>query len=460
MKNYALVLAAGKGTRMKSETPKVAFPILRKPMIEYIVENIEKSVVDEIYLVLGYKREVVQEIVKDRAKYVYQEQQLGTGHAAMMAASELGDKEGHTLIMPGDVPLIWYNSINRMFETHLENGNDLTVVTAIYDDPEGYGRIVRNPQGQITDIVEDKDADAYQKTIKEINTGIYIVNNQKFFKELSKLDNKNAKGEYYITDMISIMRKDYKVGTYTVKNNSLVMGVNDLYAISKAEKYLREYINKEHMLNGVSMINPETITIGHNVVIEPGVTVNPNTTITGKTIIKTGAIIGPNSEVHNSEIHENVQVKHSYVYDSVVRKNTTVGPFAHLREHADIGESNRIGNFVEVKKSSTGFNTKASHLAYIGDAEVGSNVNFGCGTITVNYDGVNKNKTVIGDWAFIGCNTNLIAPITIGDNVFIAAGSTVTKDIPSNSFAIARSHQITKEDYKKYLIGPKLDKED
>src|SRR5690606_22831341 len=250
-----------------------------------------------------------------RGKYVYQEQQLGTGHAAMMAASELSSKEGNTFIMPGDVPLIWYKSIIRMFETHVENGNDLTGVTSIYDEIEGYGRIIRHLKGKNNSIVEDREADDYQKTIKEINTSIYIVNNQKFFKELSKLDNKNAKGEYYITDMISIMRKDYKVGTYTVKNNSLVMGVNDLYAISKAEKYLREYINKEHMLNGVSMINPDTITIGHNVIIEPGVTINPNSTITGNTIIKSGAIIGPNSEIHNSEIHENVHVRHSYVYD-------------------------------------------------------------------------------------------------------------------------------------------------
>lgn len=457
MKKYALILAAGKGTRMKSETPKVSFPILKKPMIEYIVENIEKSVIDETYLVLGYKREVVKEIIKDRAKYVYQEEQLGTGHAAMMAAPALGDLDGHTYIMPGDVPLIWYKSIDRMFNVHEENGNDLTVVTAIYDNPEGYGRILRNAQGQITGIVEDRDANEYQKEIKEINTGIYIVNNKKFFNKLQELGNNNAKGEYYITDMIELMKKDYKVGSYTVKNNSLVMGVNDLYGISKAEKYLREYINKQHMLNGVSMINPDTITIGDNVVIEPGVTINPNTTITGNTVIKTGAVIGPNSEVHNAVIDERAQVKHSLVYDSEVGKDTTVGPFAHLRDHAKIGDKNRIGNFVEVKKSSTGYNTKASHLAYIGDAEVGSNVNFGCGTVTVNYDGVNKHKTIIGDNAFIGCNTNLIAPIEIGDNVFIAAGSTVTKNIPSNSFAIARSKQVTKEDYAKFLVKPKVE---
>jgi len=459
MKNYALVLAAGKGTRMKSDIPKVAFPILRKPMIEYIVENIEKSVVDDIYLVLGYKREIVEDIVKDRAKYVYQEEQLGTGHAAMMAAPVLGELEGNTFIMPGDVPLIWYKSINRMFDVHEDNGNDLTVVTAHYDDPEGYGRIVRNEQGAIQRIVEHRDANAFEKQIKEINTGIYIVNNKKFFSLLKNLGNNNAKGEYYITDMVELMKKDYKIGSYLIKNNSLAMGVNDLYAISKAEKYLREYINKDHMINGVSMINPETITVGHNVVIESGVTINPNTTITGNTIIRSGAVVGPNTEIHNSQIHENVIVKHSLIYDSIVREGTTVGPFAHLRDHADIGTYNRIGNFVEVKKSSTGHDTKASHLAYIGDAEVGEGVNFGCGSVTVNYDGKLKHKTKIADNVFIGCNTNLIAPITIGNNVFIAAGSTVTKDIPDNGFAIARSRQVTKEDYSKFLIKPKVKSE-
>ncbi|WP_264229485.1 bifunctional UDP-N-acetylglucosamine diphosphorylase/glucosamine-1-phosphate N-acetyltransferase GlmU [Acholeplasma laidlawii] len=460
MKNYALVLAAGKGTRMKTDIPKVAFPILRKPMIEYIVENIEKSSVEEIYLVLGYKREVVEDIIKDRAKYVYQEEQLGTGHAAMMAAPVLSKLDGNTFIMPGDVPLIWYKSIDRMFAVHEDNGNDFTIVTAHYDDPEGYGRIVRNEQGVIQRIVEDKDANDFEKEIKEVNTGIYIVNNKKFFSLLKSLNNNNAKGEYYITDMVELMKKDYKIGSYMIKNNSLAMGVNDLYAISKAEKYLREYINKDHMLNGVSMINPETITIGHNVIIEPGVTLNPNTTITGDTVIKAGAIVGPNTEIHNSRIDSHVVVRHSLVYDSIVREGTTVGPFAHLRDHADIGTHNRIGNFVEVKKSSTGHNTKASHLAYIGDSVVGESVNFGCGSVTVNYDGKLKHKTEIGDNVFIGCNTNLIAPIKIGDNVFIAAGSTVTKDIPDNGFAIARSRQVTKEDYSKYLISPKPKKEE
>ncbi|CCV64102.1 Bifunctional protein GlmU UDP-N-acetylglucosamine pyrophosphorylase [Alteracholeplasma palmae J233] len=459
MKNYALVLAAGKGTRMKTDIPKVAFPILKKPMIEYIVENIEKSVVDETVLVLGYKREYIEEILGNRSSYVYQEEQLGTGHAAMQATNYFKDKKGNTFIMPGDVPLIWYKDINKMFLAHEENGNDLTVVTAIYDNPKSYGRIVRNAQGAIQAIVEENDCNEYQKTIKEINTGIYIVNNEKFFPLLEKLEKNPKKGEYYITDMIALMKKDYKVGTYTVKNNSLVMGVNDLYSVSIAEKYLREYINKSHMLNGVSIINPETVTIGHNVVIESGVIINPNTTITGNTVIKTGATIGPNSELHNALVDENAVVRHSLVYDSHIGEGTTVGPYAHLRDHADIGTFNRVGNFVEVKNTKTGHKTKMSHLAYVGDAEVGDRVNFGCGSVTVNYDGVNKHKTIIGSDVFIGCNVNLVAPIKVEDNVFIAAGSTVTKDIPKGALSIARNQQINKEDYFKNLIKPKPEKE-
>ncbi|MFA5692421.1 MAG: bifunctional UDP-N-acetylglucosamine diphosphorylase/glucosamine-1-phosphate N-acetyltransferase GlmU [Acholeplasmataceae bacterium] len=454
-KNYALVLAAGKGTRMKTDIPKVAYPILKKPIIEYIVENIEKSIIDETYLILGYKKEVVEDIIKDRAKYIYQEEQLGTGHAALQAAPILKDKKGTTFIIPGDTPLIWYKHINRFFKTHEENGNDLTVVTTYPDDPEGYGRIIRNDQKMIVDIVEERNANSYQKEIKEVNSGIYLVNNEVFFKLLKDIPKNPVTNEYYITDMIKLMKKDYKVGAYTIKNSSVVMGVNDLYQVSKAEKYLREYINKEHLINGVSMINPETITIGHNVTIEPGVVIYPNSTITGKTLIKENSIIGPNTEIHNSTIYENVLAKHSFIYDSIVRENSTIGPFAHLRDNTEVGPNNRIGNFVEMKKTKTGKKTTAAHLAYIGDSIVGSNVNFGCGSITVNFDGKEKHQTHIGDNVFIGCNVNLIAPIEIGDNVFIAAGSTVTKNIPSNAFSIARSRQINKDDYARFLIKPK-----
>jgi len=454
-KNYALILAAGKGTRMKTELPKCAFPILKKPMIEYIVESVEASRVHESYVVVGHQREVLEDLLDGRVHFVYQEEQLGTGHAALCAKETLGKEEGTTLILLGDMPLITGEILDKILLTHEKFKNDLTVVTTNFDDPEGYGRIIRDKYGKIQSIVEEADCTEDQRQINEVNTGLYAVDNQKLFKMLDSIEKNPYKNEYYLTDIVELMRNDYKVGTFTIRNRNLVMGINDLYAISIAEKYLRDEINRGHMLNGVSMINPDTITIGHNVSIEGNVTINPNTTITGNSTIKAGAVIGPNTEIHNGTIHKGVKVRHSLIYDSAVHERSTIGPFAHLRNNANIGRDNRIGNFVEIKKSSTGANTKASHLAYIGDTETGANVNFGCGSITVNYDGIEKHNTYIGDDVFIGCNTNLVAPITVEDNVFIAAGSTVTENIPKGSLAIARNRQINKADYAKNLIKPK-----
>ena len=457
MKNYAIVLAAGKGTRMKTELPKCAFPILKKPMINYIIENIERSVVDEIVCVVGYKKEIIKELLDGNVKYANQDEQLGTGHAVLMAKELLGDKEGSTIILLGDMPLIDYKLINKVISYHCDKKNDLTVVTTEFDNPKGYGRIIRNEYGNIESIVEHKDCSKEQKRIKEVNTGIYIVNNKLLFEAVDKIDVNKRKGEYYLTDIVGIMRDDYKVDAFVLWDSPKVMGVNDLFTISVAEKHLREYINKYHMLNGVSIINPETVTIGHGVKIGENVTINPNTFITGESIIEKDSIIGPNTEIHASVIHRNVSVKHSLVYDSEVFENTSIGPFAHLRNGAIIGKNNRIGNFVEVKNSKTGNGTKAAHLAYIGDAITGQNVNFGCGSITVNYDGVDKHQTIIGDDVFIGCNTNLVAPLKVGNRVFIAAGSTVTKDVPEGALAIARNKQINKADYAKHLIRPKDD---
>lgn len=457
MKNYAIVLAAGKGTRMKTQLPKCAFPILKKPMIEYIMENIEQSVIDETTLVIGHQKQIFIDMLGDRVHFAHQDQQLGTGHAVKVTKDVLGDQEGTTIIMLGDMPLVDYKVINKVISYHRDKGNDLTVLTTKFDIPKGYGRIIRNELGNIEAIVEHNDCTVEQKRIKEVNTGIYVVDNQKLFKAVDNIQVNEKKGEYYLTDIVEILRSNHRVDTFELWDNAKVMGINDLYSVSIAEKYLRDKINKMHMLNGVSIINPETVTIGHDVTIEGNVTIYPNTYITGGSIIKTGSKVGPNSEIHTSIIHENVKVKHSLVFDSEVHENTIIGPFAHLRNGANIGSNNRVGNFVEVKNSSTGDGTKAAHLAYIGDSKTGERVNFGCGSITVNYDGLNKHQTVIGDDVFIGCNTNLIAPLSIGDNVFIAAGSTVTKNVPKGALAIARNKQINKADYAKNLIRPKDD---
>ncbi len=456
---YALILAAGKGTRMKTEIPKCAYPILKKPMISYIVEKLEQTNnVDEIICVVGYKKEVFYDLLQQKVTFAVQEQQLGTANAVLSAKDVLKNKKGSTIIVPGDVPLMSVKLTDKIINTHNAAGNDLTAVTMIVDNPKGYGRILRDDEGNVERIVEDKDATYAEKQIREVNTGVYVVNNEYLFEVLKEVKSENQKKEYYLTDIINLMYGKYKVGSFVVRDVQQVMGVNDLYQISLAEKFLREEINKNHMINGVYMVNPETITIGYDVSIEPGVTILPNTTITGKSVIKTGTVVGPNTEIHESEIHENVTVKHSLIYDSTIMEKSTVGPFAHLRENAIIGIANRIGNFVEVKNSQTGHDTKAAHLSYIGDSSVGSRVNFGCGSITVNYDGISKHKTNIGDDVFIGCNVNMIAPLNISNNVFIAAGSTVTKDIPEGSLAIARGKQVNKVDYYTHLIKPKPEK--
>lgn len=455
----ALILAAGKGTRMKTEIPKCAYPILRKPMISYIVEKLEKSSeINKIVCVVGYKKEVFYDLLSDRVEFAVQEQQLGTANAVHSAKTILEGKEGTTLILPGDVPLMSVKLTDKIIKAHKDMGNDLTVVSMNMVNPKGYGRIIRSKYDVVEKIVEEKDANEYEKQVHEVNSGVYVVNNKYLFEILKHIKSENKQQEYYLTDIVELMSKDYKIGVFSVRDTTQVMGVNDLYHISVAEKQLREVINKDHMINGVSMVNPETITIGYDVSIEPGVVILPNTTITGHSVIKTDSVIGPNSEIHQSNIYNNVHIKHSIVYDSTVMENSTIGPFAHLRNNTVIGPDNRIGNFVEVKNSQTGYDTKAAHLSYIGDSNVGSRVNFGCGSITVNYDGVSKHKTNIGDDVFIGCNVNLVAPLNISNNVFIAAGSTVTKDVPEGSLAIARGKQVNKADYFTHLIKPKPSK--
>lgn len=451
----AIILAAGTGTRMKSDIPKCAYPILNKPMILYQVEALERAGVEEIVVVVGPKSDTIRNILGSRVIYVTQKEKLGTANAALQTKYIFEKKIGETVLLPGDIPLINAPMIENFFTGHREMKNDLTVITMNVNDPKGYGRIIKDNYGNIVQIIEDIDCNDIQKKIREVNSGLYIFNSNIIFDYLEKIKVNLRSGEYYLTDIVKLMHMEKKINSYNSRNSSELMGVNTLYQISLAEKYLRRVINKSMMESGVSMINPDTITIGHDVIIEEGVKILPNTTIMGLTHVKKECIIGPNTELHDAIIEEKCNVRHSLIYDSLIGRKSNIGPFAHIRDKTIIGAENRIGNFVEVKKTTTKINTKAAHLSYIGNSKVGENVNFGCGSITVNYDGRTKNITEIGDNVFIGCNVNLIAPLKISDSVFIAAGSTVTKDVPKGALAISRNKQINKEDYYKNLIKPK-----
>ena len=445
---HAIVLSAGKGTRMQSELPKGAFMLIDKPMVVHAVDNLLESNVEDINVVVGHLSDVIEDVLKDRdVSFSYQKVQNGTGSAVKCAKEHLFGLDGDTIIVPSDMPLLTSEIISKVFEYHTINHNDLTVLTTMLDNPFSYGRIVRE-NGNIKAIVEEKDATEEIKTIKEINSGVMVVNNKLLFDELDKIKNNNAKNEYYLTDLVSIMNMDgYKVGSYTTLDSASLHGVNDRLMLAEAEEILEERIRRRHLLSGTTIKSPKSVVIGCDVVIGKDVTIEPNTVIYGKTVIGDYAVIGPNTEIDGSIIGKDTRIRHSLIKSSKVGDNTTVGPFAHLRENAEIGDFNRIGNFVEVKNSKTGTKTKASHLGYIGDAEIGSNVNFGCGAITVNYDGKNKWKTTIEDNAFIGSNSNLIAPIKIEKDAYIACGTTINKNVPEGALAIGRAPQVTKEGY-------------
>ena len=448
MMNNAIILAAGKGTRMKTELPKCAYPLLKKPMVTYIIEALESISIDQIICVVGHKKEVLQDILKDRVKYAIQEEQLGTGHAVKCALDFIDDN-GYTIILPGDTPLIDKEILDQLIEVHKSNKNDFTIGTIVLENPFGFGRIVRDSSNSVLRIVEEKDASEEERKIKEINTGLFLVDNFLLKKALLEIKNNNAKGEYYLTDIVEILSKEAKIGTFTIKDTYKLNGINDLYTLSLVEKQFREAILKKHMLNGVNIVNPETVTIGNDVTIEAGTTIYQGSLILGKTSIGRNCVVGPNSEIFNSTLKDGSKLLHSVCYDSTLEENSSVGPFSHIRMNTVVGQDNRIGNFVEMKNSVIGPKTNVAHLTYVGDTDCGGGVNFGCGTVTVNYDGKNKYRTTIGDNVFIGCNSNLIAPVNIGSESFIAAGSTITDSIDENDFAIARAKQVTKKGYAK-----------
>ena len=441
----AVVLAAGKGTRMQSELPKVMHTILSETMVEHVLSNLNTIKVDQTVVVVGHGAELVQACLKDSVAYAIQSEQLGTGHAVMQSLPLL-PIEGDSLILYGDTPCIQAETMENLYEVNKDA--DLTVLTAIFEDPARYGRIVRNAVGDIEKIVEYKDCTDEQKLIKEINTGIYCVKNRVLHEYLAMIKNDNAAKEYYLTDLIEIgLNHGLNMQAIPVEDVNEVMGVNDRVDLAKASQWIQQTINRKWMRKGVTMVNPDQTYISLSTELDADVTLYPNVYLEKKTKIGKGTVVLPNSFIVNSTIGENCKIDSSRITDSIVKNKVNVGPFAHLREHCVIDDSNRIGNFVEMKNTQLGFDSRCAHLTYLGDSIVGKKVNFGCGVVTVNYDGKSKFKTIIGNNAFIGSNVNLIAPIEVGENAVVAAGSTITRSVEDTDMAIARAHQVNKPGY-------------
>ncbi len=445
---FAIVLAAGQGTRMKSKLYKVLHPVCGKPMVQHVVDHVDTLNVERIVTVVGHGAEMVKEQLGAQSEYVLQAEQLGTAHAVQQAEPILGMLEGTTLVVCGDTPLIRPETMQALFEYHTAQNAKATILTAVAEDPTGYGRILRDASGNVAQIVEQKDATPEQQKVTEINTGTYCFDNKALFEALKLVKNDNAQGEYYLPDVIEILQKQGEtVAAYVTDSFDETLGVNDRFALSQAEELMRARINERHMRNGVTIINPASTHISADAEIGADTIIQPGCIIEGKTIIGADCVIGPNSHIVNSTIGQATTIHSSVVLNSTVGDETAVGPFAHLRPQSSLGNHVKIGNFVEVKKSQLGNHTKVSHLSYIGDAEVGDNCNIGCGSITVNYDGKNKFKTIIENDVFVGCNSNLVAPVTLGEGSFIAAGSTVTSDVPADALAIGRAKQENKLNY-------------
>ena len=413
----AIILAAGKGTRMKSKKSKLVQKIYGKEIVKRAVENAQKAGVKDIVAVVGYMKEEVMNVLGDNVKYAFQEEMLGTGHAVIQAKEYLKNKKGKVLVLNGDVPLLRPETINKLLEKSTENKEYATLLTAIYDNPRGYGRIIRDEGGNISAIVEEKDTTEEQKLIKEINAGIYCFDIVELLSALEEIKPNNAQGEYYITDVIEIMnKKGLKTGAVVVEDNTEILGINDRIQLEMLTKVLQVRINTEHMKKGVTIEDVSNTYIYEDVEIGMDTVIHPNTTI------KSGVVIGEDCEI---------------------------GPNAYIREGCKLANKVKIGSFVEIKKAIIGEGSKVPHLSYMGDCEIGEKCNIGCGTITCNYDGLHKSKTIIGNHSFVGSNTNLVAPATLGNETFIAAGSTITENVPDYALAIARQRQINKEEWNK-----------
>ena len=439
----AVILAAGKGTRMRSAQPKVLHPLCGRPMLYYPLESARQAGFTQLSVVIGHGAEQVRETFADQdLSWVVQTDQLGTGHALMCAADSLRGYSGPLLLLCGDVPLLKPETVQRLYDYHRQEEAAVTVLSARMVDPYGYGRMIRDGE-QLLSIVEEKDADNDQRLVTEINAGIYLFDTAFVLSALQGLNKDNAQGEYYLTDVVAAaVAEGRQTRALCVDDPTEVMGINDRRQLAEAEVLMRWKINADLMYAGVTMIDPTTVYIDDGVELGNDILIHPNVHLHGKSSIGSNCIIEPGVVVTDSRIAAGAHLKAGSVIEGAdIGPDCRIGPMAHLRPGTRLAGHNKIGNYVETKKATLGEGSQASHLTYIGDAEVGRNVNFGCGTITCNYDGVNKHKTTIEDDVFIGSDTQFIAPVHIGRNSLIAAGSTITKDVPADALALSRVEQ-------------------
>jgi bifunctional UDP-N-acetylglucosamine pyrophosphorylase/glucosamine-1-phosphate N-acetyltransferase len=440
-----LILAAGKGTRMKSELPKVILPICGVPMIQYVIWEALKLSELKPLVVVGYKGDEVIDLIGDQVEYAWQKEQLGTGHAVKIACDEMGSFSGDLLVLYGDTPFISADSLQGLIKEHQAQKAAATVLTAEVKDPTGYGRIIRSSDGSLKGIVEEQDARAAEKSINEVNTGIYCFSYQELKKIITKIQPQNAQGEYYLTDVIALLAKQGKnLKAVRCSNPGEILGPNNRKALAETERVMQAMILERLMDVGVSIIDPMVTYIDPRVKIGRDTTIYPGTILKGNTKIGENCHIGPFSQVSDSIIGDDCQIQFSTITQTRLKNHVNVGPYAHIRPGTTAEEHTKIGGFVEVKNSQIGEGSKVPHLSYIGDTKIGTDVNIGAGTITCNYDGGNKWETTIKDGAFIGSNTNLVAPVNIGEKAVIGAGSTITEDVPAYALAIARAQQVHK----------------
>ncbi len=444
----SLILAAGEGKRMESKKAKVLHEICGKSLLEWVSSQIQEAGIKKQIIVIGNKGEQVKEYLGESFMYAFQSEQLGTGHAVMQAKDYLKNPEGIVLVLCGDTPLIKAKTIESLLKFHRENDHAVTLITAELKDPTGYGRIVRNADGNIDRIVEERDATDDIKKIKEINSGMYCFNQGLLLDSLKDLTNDNAQKEYYLTDTLQmIAKKGFKVVPFKITDQKEILGINDRVQLAMAQNVMQQRILSHHMKNGVTIIDPQNTYISHGVTIGRDTVIYPNVILEGVTYIAEDCVIHSNSKLVNASLETGVEVSSSTIFDSRVGSYSKVGPFAYLRPGSQIGKYVKVGDFVEIKNSRIGDHTKISHLTYVGDALVEKNVNLGCGVVVVNYDGQNKHQTVVKEGAFVGCNVNLISPVVVEKSAYVAAGSTITHDVPEKALAIGRVRQTIKENW-------------